>query len=197
MDFKVENVNVYGMEQAIIASGYPMALEIKQEMTPKDLERAEKLGKAPSGSGHDCYLKGIVVQADITAPQYWWLQFGRYHFADIISSQSKMHRLMQMDIDKQCNNYVDEEIKQHLKKLIDMFNKESLNETRGKKLFQRIVSNCPMGLMLTARITTNYLQLKTIYYQRRKHKLSEWHTFCNWALTLPGFIELALGRKVE
>ena len=125
-------------------------------------KRLQKLGQAKPGSGHDCALKGIVVQADVTAPQYWWLQFGRYHFADIVSSQSKMHRITRMNLKDQCNRYVDEEVRRHLEKLIENYNNTPLEPEAKKELFQRIIANTPMGLMLTARITTNYLQLKNI-----------------------------------
>ena len=84
---KIENDFVGGLEESIIASGYPMSVtDTDLEITQKDINRAKKLGTAKSGSGHDCYLKGIVYQADITAPQYWWLQLQRYHFVDIVSS---------------------------------------------------------------------------------------------------------------
>jgi len=43
---------------------------------------------------------------------------------------------------------------------------------------------------MVMRITTNYLQLKTIYRQRKNHKLPEWRIFCDWILSLPEFKEL-------
>jgi hypothetical protein len=39
-------------------------------------------------------------------------------------------------------------------------------------------------------MTTNYQQLKTIYQQRRNHRLPEWQVFCDWVETLPLFMEL-------
>ena len=33
--------------------------------------------------------------------------------------------------------------------------------------------------------TTNYLQLKTIYQQRKNHRLEEWDTFCEFIKWLP------------
>jgi hypothetical protein len=50
-----------------------------------------------------------------------------------------------------------------------------------------------MGLELTARITTNYLQLKTIYAQRHNHKLEEWRDFCRFIESLPFAGELIAG----
>ena len=80
---KIDNGRVYDMAESIKASGYPMSEDVDLGV---DMKRAEKLAHVPAGSGHDCYLKGIVVNADVTVPQYFWLQFGRYHFADIVSS---------------------------------------------------------------------------------------------------------------
>jgi hypothetical protein len=50
----------------------------------------------------------------------------------------------------------------------------------GDISMSKLVSNIPMGLELGAGIVTNYLQLKTIYKQRKNHKLEEWHMFCDW-----------------
>ena len=175
---KIDNVEIYGIKESIIASGYPMETNIEDcYVTSSDVDRANKLADTPPGTGHNCFLKGIVVQADITAPQYWWLQFGRYHFADIVSSQSKMHRITRMDIDKQCSDYVFSTAKELIKELIQRYE-------NGQILFDELIANVPMGLELAARITTNYLQLKTIHLQRRTHKLQEWQKFCGWIETL-------------
>ncbi|MGB4243008.1 MAG: hypothetical protein WBK48_02565 [Dethiobacteria bacterium] len=187
---RIENAKVYGIEETIRASAFPMQVDVNFEEAPEQgTKRLQKLGQAKPGSGHDCALKGIVVQADVTAPQYWWLQFGRYHFADIVSSQSKMHRITRMNLKDQCNRYVDEEVRRYLEKLIETYNNTPLEPEAKKELFQRIIANTPMGLMLTARITTNYLQLKNMYYQRRNHKLEEWQIFCAWMRGLPYFCE--------
>ena len=36
----------------------------------------------------------------------------------------------------------------------------------------------PSGFELTARLTTNYRALKTVYAQRKNHRLPEWRAFC-------------------
>jgi hypothetical protein len=41
-------------------------------------------------------------------------------------------------------------------------------------------------------MTTNYRQLKTIYHQRKNHRLPEWREFCEWILTLPLFKALCI-----
>ena len=62
-------------------------------------------------------------------------------------------------------------------------------------MYLEILMSNPCGFELTARMTTNYRQLKTIYYQRRQHKLPDWREFCAWIETLPMFKELCLGSE--
>lgn len=56
---------------------------------------------------------------------------------------------------------------------------------KGEFTMSALAANIPSGLYLTAGITTNYLQIKSMYYQRKGHKLNEWNIFCEWAKTLP------------
>lgn len=64
------------------------------------------------------------------------------------------------------------------------------------EVYMKIISNCPMGLEQTMRVTTSYLQLKTIYLQRRHHKLKEdWGNFCDWCESLPYFKEWCVNKK--
>ena len=196
---KVDNVRVYGLDESIIASGYPMQtytvdlneLEILDEeiITKKDLKRVKHLGNAVAGSGHDCFLKGIIVQFDLQVPEYIWRQLDRYHFIDYVSSQSKMHRITRIDLDSVCNRYVHEEVKEILKSIIDKYEAET-DADKKKELFNEIIANTPAGLMLTARMTTNYLQLKSIINQRSNHKMQEWRYLCDWFKTLPMLEEL-------
>lgn len=245
---KVDNVRIYGLNESIIASGYPMQIEThdmnKVVIGDKDLKRVKHLGNATHGSGHDCFAKGITVQFDLQVPEYIWRQLDRYHFIDYVSSQSKMHRILKMDIDKACNKYVSEYIIDDLNSLISIYNNyenvkeyisndllgdteancKYLHSTEGwqeyissdlewtgnffiddmsnifyrlrcgefikftkDNLFNIIVANIPSGLMLTARMTTNYLQLKSIVNQRSSHKMQEWRLLCDYFKTLPMF----------
>jgi len=194
-EFKIFNVEVYGIPNSALAAGYPMQpnnINNYLFYEDSDLERLAKLGHAKQGSGHDCALKGVTVNMDINAPQYWWSQFQRYHFADIVSSQSKMHKLSKFDIDESTNEYVLDKTKDIVRTLVDMYNNEP-----NKENFNYLVSNTPLGFNLTARITTNYLQLKSMYGQRRYHKLNEWQQFCDWTENLPHFKYLVLEDRIK
>ena len=200
---KVDNVRIYGLNESVIASGYPMQIEThdmnKVVIGDKDLKRVKHLGNATPGSGHDCFLKGITVQFDLQVPEYIWRQLDRYHFIDYVSSQSKMHRIFKMDLNKACNKYVTETSINLLNYLIEEYNKINNDTdfkvklrngevvTNKEDVFNMIIANTPSGLMLTARMTTNYLQLKSIVNQRSNHKMQEWRLLCDYFKTLPMF----------
>ena len=185
----IQNVRVYGLEESISANGYPMATEIYEEnfyaikpkqREDKEIERAKKLSATPIGSGHDQFLTSIVVQFDLTFPLKAWVELQRYHFIDFCSSMSTMHRIIKMDIQKCCNKYVDKDILEILENYIKEYGKNPTNEN-----FYKVIYNIPSGFEYTARLTTNYRQLKTIYAQRKNHRLPDWHIFCEWIETLP------------
>lgn len=187
----VNNVKVFGLEDSIKASKYPMAPDINicnENIT----NTVKKLGNCEVGSGHDQFLTGIIVQFDLTFSVKAWTEAERYHFFDFVSSQSTMHRITKFDLDKAYNEYVDPRIVEIMKEKVADFNKETEPVIRGQKYLEILYSN-PCGFRLTARMTTNYRQLKTIYYQRISHRLPEWREFCEFIETLPIFKELVLG----
>lgn len=196
MKFKIENTQVYGYERAIKASGNPMRTVIEtSDIDDKDIARAVRLGTTKQGAGHDNFLKGILVQLDVTAPLYWWKQAQRYHWFDFISSQSTMHCLLKFDIRTQCVEETDDRVIKVLEELVDEYNALPEFDESKKSKWRTLVATLPCGFCLGATMTTNYQQLKTMYYQRRTHKLEEWKIFCAWCETLPGFLELTTVRK--
>ena len=90
-----------------------------------------------------------------------------------------------MDITKSVNEYVSEDSIINIMQEIDAYNEDPTPEN-----YLKVIYNCPMGLELTFRFSTNYLQLKTIVLQRYTHKLPEWKYMVEWILTLPYFKEL-------
>ena len=194
---KITNTEVYGLERAIRTAKYPKAVDIDKlnsDLTPG----IKACLTCPTGEGHDNALKGIIVQFDLTFSNKAWVEAERYHFLDFISSQSTMHKLNKFNIADQCNKYVDKRIIAVLQEKVDNYNNllerqkngenitvEAIKEARLEMLY-----NPPAGFELTAGMTTNYQQLKTIYQQRRHHALPDWQMLCDWIETLPRFLEL-------
>ena len=186
---KVENVKVYDLEESIKASKYPMATDI--EKCTSDITKTTKvLGTSRIGEGHDNWLNGIRVAFDLTFTNKAWTELQRYHFIDFVSCQSTMHRIAKFDLGEQYNKYVDQRIINIMNELKDKY-----NETQDKEDYLRLLYSNPAGFQLTARLTTNYRQLKTVYTQRKNHRLPEWREFCKWIETLPYFKELVLGEE--
>lgn len=186
----ISNVNIYGLENSFRVSKYPMATDVNK-CTIEYTKTTEKLGQAKRGSGHDNFLKGIVVQFDLSFTIKAWTEAERYHWFDIVSSQSTMHKISAMDYDSCMCDYVTDNTKKEMERLRDIY-----NETKDPEDYLALLYNCPTGLILTAGITTNYQQLKTIYGQRKTHRLPEWRSFCSWIETLP-YSEFITGQKSE
>lgn len=176
---KISNVNIYGLQEAIRAAKMPKSINIST-LTDELTEGIQGLAKAPIGSGHDNWLNGVIVQFDLTASLKFWPQFQRYHFADFVSSQSTMHRITQFKVEDQCNKYVTQKAIENIKELVAYYNFNPTDEN-----YLAVLYNIPSGFELTARITTNYRQLKTMYNQRKNHRLPEWRKFCDWIKGLP------------
>lgn len=190
MEFQINNTSVYGIDKAIKASGNPMRTEIDNgEVNEKDIARAIKLGTTRNGEGHDNFLKGFLVQMDLTAPLYFWKQAQRYHWFDFVSSQSTMHCLLKFDVSSQCVSDTNKEVISIIQVLVEKY--KNIPDTDSNKItkWRELVASLPCGFCLSATMTTNYQQLKTMYLQRRYHKLKEWQVFCTWCESLPHFIE--------
>ena len=185
----VSDARVYGLDEAIRRSKYPMATDTAScDATPT--ARTYKIGGCQTGTGHDNFLKGIVVQFDLTFTVKAWTEAERYHFLEFISSQSTMHRIASFDLDKQYSPYVDPRIVEIMREKV-----ETYRGTKDPEDYLRCLYSNPCGFRLTAGMTTNYCQLKTIYQQRKDHRLPEWREFCQWILTLPLFRELCLSGE--
>ena len=201
----VSDCHVYDLDESVRASKYPMAVD-HNKTNSEITDRTKSLGRTGMGEGHDNFLSGIVVNFDLTITNKMWVEAERYHFFQIVSSQSTMHRISKIGenrnnfdshVDTRTLSILNEKIAEY-NRLVSLATPDDLNVTHKrdellKEAYLDILMNVPAGLKLTARISTNYRQLKTIYYQRKNHRLPEWRKFCNWMETeLPHFKELCL-----
>ena len=171
---KIENCEVYGLAESIRAAKFPMAVKT-EGLTGEITDGIKALAQSGIGEGHDNWLQGVVVQFDLTATVKFWTEAERYHFLDFVSSQSTMHRIAKFDLNEAYDEHTDPRMVAIMKDLAREYN---ANPTVDGYL--RLLYSNPCGMKLTARMTTNYRQLKTIYRQRRAHRLPEWRDFCRW-----------------
>ena len=205
----VSNVNVYGFEEAVKGAKYSYAIDtnaVTDEVTKTTLS----LANSKAGSGHDQFMTGIIVQFDLTFSNKAWVEAERYKFLNFISSQSTMHRITKFDLDQAYLPYVDNRIVEIMKEKVKAYNDLQAQMTSFKnegkdvseimntlnEMYLEILYSNPAGFRLTAKMTTNYRALKTIYNQRKDHRLPEWRAFCEWVKTLP-HSEFITGTQIE
>jgi len=188
---KINNIDINGIANSIKASKYPFSTDI-ETVNDTLTNTVKKLACSKKGEGHYQFLTGINVSFDLTFSIKAWIELERYRFVYFVSSQSTMHRIVVFDIEKQCNEYVDDRIISIVEEL-----KKEYNKTKNTDDYLKLLYSIPAGFELTARLTTNYRQLKTIYSQRKNHKLPEWRMFCRWIEGLPYFAELIGDEKNE
>ena len=180
----ISNVKVYDLVESVCACRNAMRTipsDYSEEDFKRSLVRAKNLASLGSNSGHPNFLTGIRVSFDIVYPQYFTPQLQRYHFIDIVSSSSKDHRLSKIMMANGYNEYVTEETKANVQKYLDAYNADPSYEN-----YMVLLSNCPLGLQLFMRCSTNYMSLRNLYHQRIHDKLKEdWGAVLSMIRNLP------------
>ena len=177
---------------------------------PNDLDLAQKLVRG--GPEHAKFMRQIVVWVDITAPLYWWKEFDTYKVGTVANSTSTMHKLTAAPITKEMFEFDDDSdnlivtqgksingewelvFTDYIDDIIDMCENLRLKylETQDKSYWRALVQILPNAFLQTRTISFSYANLRNIYFQRRNHKLKEWHQFCDWIATLPHAKELIM-----
>lgn len=183
---QIHNAVVYGLDESIRRAKFPMAVD-PNKPTTKLTPGITRLAQCNIGEAHDNWLNGVIVQFDWTFSNKLSVELERYHFLDFVSSQSTMHRITKFDLDKSYSGYVDKRIIEIMKEKVEKYNAlpEDADADLKKQMYLEILYSNPAGFTMTAGMTTNYRQLKTIYKQRKNHRLPEWRDFCKWIETLP------------
>ena len=197
---KVENIKVYDLQESITASKYPMAVDTKK-CTDEITKTVKALAQSGKGEGHDQFMTGIRIAFDLTCSNKMWVELERYRFLEFVSSQSTMHRIARFDIASQCNKYVDPVIIQRVEELkaeyLAKVDNPNISPQEKQEAYLKLLYSVPSGFELTARITTNYRALKTVYAQRKNHKLPEWRAFCRLIEELPYARDLIVPAKTQ
>lgn len=167
---------------------------------PNDLKLMKSLSKA--GNDHAKFLRMINVTTDITAPLYWWKEYDTYKVGTVANSCSTMHKIADKEFtleDFSCEHLTVESITFGLEPVIDILNKnrelyiqwENAGEEK-KNLWWQMIQLLPSSYNQKRTVQFNYQVLKQMYFARKDHKLDEWHTLCDWMLTLPYFKEVCV-----
>lgn len=194
----ISNVQIYGFEDAVKGAKYSYAVDLNK-VSSEISKSTIALAASQPGSGHDQFMTGIIVQFDLTFSNKAWVEAERYKFLDFITSQSTMHRITKFNLDDVYMPQVDKRIVEIMKEKVAAYNQLQTEikekQENGKdvtaltakldQMYLELLYSNPAGFRLTAKMSTNYRALKTIYRQRKDHKLPEWRAFCQWVRTLP------------
>lgn len=142
-----------------------------------------------SGTEHRKFMRQLPVIVEVTAPLYLWKEADQYRISSVTNSTSTMHKITSKEftLDDFSHEHLDMLSLQHLSNTIEYLNKCRENylgeyaEINGKKeCWWQLIQLLPSSYNQTRTWSLNYEVLYNIYYQRRNHKLDEWHTFCDW-----------------
>lgn len=192
---RIRKVRVYDFDESVEASKFPMTVN-PDRVSNVITDMTVKLATCKPGTGHDNYLQGIRVAFTMDITVKALVEAERYHFFDIISSTSTMHKLTEFNLDECYCKYVDRRAIGVMNEMMCEYNAMDDNDpAKAEKLLSLLYTN-PCGFTYTMRYTTNYRQLKTIYLQRYNHRIPEWRELCRWIEKLP-HSELITGRRVK
>lgn len=174
-----------------------------------DYELVMKLVKA--GTDHRKFMRMITVYADITAPLYWWEEFGTYKVGTVANSCSAMYKITEKEFTFEDFSYehLDIRTRKILEEIIKVLNDYRtlyINynpddfEIKGcpskKDLWWQMIQLMPRSYNQRCTVMLNYEVLTNIYKSHKNHKLDEWGEFCAWIKALP-YSELITGGTDE
>ncbi len=195
---KVERTSVMNLDGAIRGARNPMNSWAKSDsyfdeqgnfvLGPADIDLGHRL--AVSGSDHRKFLRQIFVSVDITAPLYWWKEFDTYKVGTVANSTSTMHKIhaKAFSRDDFSHDRLDDGGLAMLDATIAYLESERqkfIADKENRQPWHNMIQMLPSSYNQMRTVTLNYENLINIYYARKSHKLTEWHTLCDWILTLP------------
>lgn len=180
---KTKVLGVYGFKNAMIGMRYPKNSESLNDSTEtcigeKDLELLLKLTKA--GRDHRKVLRMIHVQASISMPISWWIQYDTYKVATVANSRSRMHKMGSRLLTEE-DFYVKDWTKT-MASVLEELNRDITiwQQTGDVAAWRRVIDLLPMSYMQERMIDLNYETLLGILESRYNEKLrGEWRLFCN------------------
>lgn len=208
---KIEFIETYGWEAAFRGLRNPKESWSKGDsvFSKNDTiigENDLKLARALilSGSDHAKFTRQIGVSMDITAPLYWFKEFDQYKIGTTTNSTSTMHKLATTPITKEHFSFDDVDlfienkminsfdgqamyVKNYFEDIIDYCEnlREKYLQTQDIRYWRALIQLMPSAWNQKRTVTLNYQVLRNMYLNRKNHKLSEWHDFCDMIDKLP------------
>ena len=205
---KCERTSVMNLENAMRGARNPMNSWARMDsaydedgnyvLGPNDLDLARRLRKA--GSDHRKFVRQIFHSDHVTAPMYWWKEYDTYKVATVANSTSTMHKIhaKPFELDDFSHDHMTEKTLEFMETVVaqlESIRLKYMQEGKNKEDWYDMIQLLPSSYNQMRTCTMNYETLINIYFARRNHKLQEWHTFCDWILSLPYAKELIVAEE--
>lgn len=204
---KIERFSVMNLENAMRGARNPLNSWSRMDsyydenhqyiLGPNDLDLAVRLRRA--GSDHRKFLRQVMVSADITAPLYWWKEYDTYKVGTVANSTSTMHKIHSKPFSREdfSTDHMTEPTLAFMDQVIEKLEEirlRYLEEGKKKEDWYDMIQLLPSSYNQMRTCSLNYETLINIYYARKDHKLQEWHSFCDWIVSLPYGKELIIAE---
>ncbi len=190
---KVENIDVWGFENAVRGARNPMNSWNKSDsewgqanfcdsdyvIGDNDMDLMQRLYNA--GVEHRTYARMIQAWMDITAPLYFWKEMDRYTIGKSQVSTSTMHKIHAKEFT--LDDFSTEHLTQHsintLQECINTMNfyRNRYLETKDKNDWWQMIQLLPSSYNQKRTINMSYEVVFKIIKERTGHRLDEWNEF--------------------
>lgn len=164
-----------------------------------DLDLARRLCCA--GCDHRKFMRQIFISVDISAPLYWWKEFDTYKVGTVANSTSTMHKIHSKPFSMEdfSTERMNDEALCCMKQVLETLETLRLEyiKTKEKSTWESIIQLLPSSYHQMRTVSLNFENALAMFNARKNHKLAEWHTFCNWILSLPNFCSITQIPKQE
>ena len=154
-----------------------------------DADHALMLSLANGGPVHGKCLRMIPVWLTINAPLYWWKEFDTYKVGTVCNSCSTMHKMHSRPLTMRdfSTEWLEPESRDVFQCVVQSLNtlREFYCDAGNKGDWYQMIQLLPSSYNQRRTVMLNYGVLRNIYHSRKNHKLTEWHTFCDWIRQLP------------
>lgn len=168
---------------------------VRLTMGPKDMELMKNL--CSKGPEERKFLRQLPVIMDISGPLYWWKGFDTYKIGTTANSTSTMHTILKEPFNTNqfsCERLPEVAEVSLANTIADLnalrerwFDTES--KSLKKELWYSIIQLLPESWMQLRTVSLNYEVLRSVFRQRKDHKLAEWISFCAWVRTYVPYAE--------
>ena len=190
----IKLISTYGLHESLLAVRLPMqdikadniSMSSLSEEFDKRINLLSRLVKA--GTEHAKAVRGIWVTLAITWPRYMWSEMDTYTIGrQPLSSTSTMHKITSRDLIP--SDFEDGIILDSVLSQLNYIRNKDISVKDKILHMKRIL---PESYLQTRIIQFNYQTLRNIYFQRKNHKLENWHDFCKFIETLDYSQELII-----